>query len=221
MHASFSDARAHAICRSGRRQASERSFARPELRPAGLRLLQAVGKFSSCRGEGASMSAPLTCDSPQDAPDLCSSLMQCGYYSDSTIEIRRSRLSGASPLSAHDGNRSQCLGRVASLFAPRPAIGLRGPGACRFVTFRQHGQVRLVFQAELDIAATGRLYAAEWLRLLQIYDRPEFRQIYGVRPGQLTVQPAMRMLDQSSQSALDLVVGVGKNSRTRARFKAS
>ena len=33
------------------------------------------------------MSQPLTCDSPQDAPDLCSSLVQCGYYADSTIEI--------------------------------------------------------------------------------------------------------------------------------------
>jgi hypothetical protein len=150
------------------------------------------------------MSQPLTCDSPQDAPDLCSSLMQCGSYSDSTIEIPPvAPLEGLvlfQPTTETDPNAWALLQAGCAETGYRIARARTMSGR----DIRQHGKARSFLQAELDIAATGRLYAAEWLRLLQIYDRPEFRQIHGVRPGQLAVQPAMRMLDQSSRSALEL-----------------
>jgi hypothetical protein len=152
------------------------------------------------------MSQSLTCDSPQDAPDLCSSLMQCGYYSDSTSEIPPvPPLEGVvlfQPTAEPDPNGWALLQACCAQTGYRIARARTMSGR----DIRHHGQVRSFFQADLDIAATGRVYAAEWLRLLQIYDRPEFRQIYGVRPGQLAVQPAMQILDQSSQSALELSV---------------
>lgn len=150
------------------------------------------------------MSQPLTCDSPQDAPDLCTSLTQRGYYTDSTGELPPVPpfegvvlFQPAAKTDPTDWERLQaCCAEAGYRIARARTMSGRD--------IRQHGQVRSFLQAELDIAATGRVHAAEWLRLLQVYDRPEFRQIHGVRPGQLAVQPAMRMLGESSQSALEL-----------------
>ena len=150
------------------------------------------------------MSQPLTCDSPQDAPDLCSSLTQCGYYSDSTSELPPlPPLEGVvlfQPAAETDPNAWTLLQACCAETGYRIARARTLSGR----DIRHRGHVRSFLQAELDIAAAGRVYAAEWLRLLQTYDRPEFRQIHGVGPGQLAIQPAMRMLDQSSQSALEL-----------------
>src|SRR5262245_48170259 len=115
------------------------------------------------------MSQSLTCDSPQDAPDLCSSLMQCGYYSDSTSEIPPvPPLEGVvlfQPRAETDPTAwallQACCAQNGYRIARARTISSRD--------IRHHGQVRSFFQADLDIAATGGLYAAEWLRLLQIY----------------------------------------------------
>ena len=54
-----------------------------------------------------------------------------------------------------------------------------------------------LFQPYKDAASLGGPSAAERLRLLQIYDSPEFVQSYGARPQSLEIQPVERFLDQT------------------------
>lgn len=54
-----------------------------------------------------------------------------------------------------------------------------------------------LFQPYKDAASLGGLSASERLRLLQVYDSPEFLQLYGARPQELEIQPVGQFLDQT------------------------